>query len=153
MIGPLTCGDHAGDQRGPLRQVPGTTGGCVRKDHPVAHTRNAVVQDRAELGWRGDPAAIVCAALERTERVAHLIPEWTRHAACTSSPLDFTDGRNQRAALEICARCPVLTQCRDHAIATPGPDYGVVGGMTAVALKAARTARRIHRKDPTSATT
>lgn len=34
-----------------------------------------------------------------------------------------------RAAQEICAGCPVLMQCREHALAAREP-YGVWGGLT-----------------------
>ncbi len=34
-----------------------------------------------------------------------------------------------RAAQAICARCPVLRECREHALATHEP-YGVWGGLT-----------------------
>ncbi|MGE9808233.1 MULTISPECIES: WhiB family transcriptional regulator [unclassified Janibacter] len=33
------------------------------------------------------------------------------------------------AAKEVCASCPVLTQCREHSIVTREP-FGVWGGMT-----------------------
>lgn len=36
----------------------------------------------------------------------------------------------ERKAKEVCARCPVLAQCRSHALAANEP-YGVWGGMSA----------------------
>lgn len=56
---------------------------------------------------------------------------WTAYGACgQSSPDDlFVEGAAQRAAREVCLRCPVRFQCLvdalDHKIA-----FGVWGGMT-----------------------
>lgn len=38
--------------------------------------------------------------------------------------------RREQAAKKLCFTCPVITQCRDHALAVREP-YGVWGGMTA----------------------
>jgi hypothetical protein len=107
----------------------------------VGHTPPSTAETK-EVGWRGDPAHIVIAALERTESVAHLLPDWTQHAACHNARFDFVDGRHQTEALQVCGRCPVLGPCREWAIANPSLDQGVLGGMTATARRAARTARR-----------
>lgn len=54
--------------------------------------------------------------------------------------------RDQRATA-LCGRCPVLLQCREHALAAREP-YGVWGGMTEdereaeLAARDARTRRR-----------
>lgn len=37
--------------------------------------------------------------------------------------------RRAEAAKSICATCPVLLQCREHALGTKEP-YGIWGGMT-----------------------
>lgn len=37
--------------------------------------------------------------------------------------------RRDEEARELCAQCPVLRQCREHALAVREP-YGVWGGMT-----------------------
>lgn len=37
--------------------------------------------------------------------------------------------RRQSAAKAVCARCPVLTQCRAHALKVHEP-YGIWGGMS-----------------------
>ena len=40
-------------------------------------------------------------------------------------------GEDQRPALAICSRCPVTTQCLNHALATEGgARYGIWGGTT-----------------------
>ena len=36
----------------------------------------------------------------------------------------------EEQAKQVCARCPVLLECREHALAQPEP-YGVWGGLTA----------------------
>jgi WhiB family transcriptional regulator, redox-sensing transcriptional regulator len=38
--------------------------------------------------------------------------------------------RQESIAKQICRDCPVLQQCRDHALRTPEP-HGIWGGMTA----------------------
>lgn len=40
-----------------------------------------------------------------------------------------TRRRRDQAAKEICARCPVIEQCREHALAVREP-YGVWGGLS-----------------------
>ncbi|EST39032.1 transcription factor WhiB, partial [Streptomycetaceae bacterium MP113-05] len=36
----------------------------------------------------------------------------------------------EQTAKRVCARCPVLVECREHALLQPEP-YGVWGGLTA----------------------
>ena len=47
----------------------------------------------------------------------------------------------ERAALAVCARCPVLGACREAVLELPLP-YGVAGGMTAMQRRAASATRR-----------
>lgn len=66
--------------------------------------------------------------------------EWQLHAACrdVNSVVFFgpdREGQNSRERREreaklVCRGCPVLRQCRDHALRV-GEPYGVWGGMTA----------------------
>lgn len=65
--------------------------------------------------------------------------EWQFEGACrTSSPEVFFHPEGERGparrrrdarAKEVCGTCPVLAQCREHALAAREP-YGVWGGMT-----------------------
>lgn len=65
--------------------------------------------------------------------------EWQFQGLCrTQSPELFfhPDGERGAArrtresfAMALCQECPVLQQCREHALAFPEP-YGVWGGMT-----------------------
>jgi WhiB family redox-sensing transcriptional regulator len=65
--------------------------------------------------------------------------EWQLQGACRAADPDLffhPEGergprKNHRdeAARAVCAGCPVLTQCRDHALAVREP-YGVWGGLT-----------------------
>ncbi len=65
--------------------------------------------------------------------------EWQLHAACRgldSSVFFNPDGerepfraRREAAAKQLCNRCPVLDQCRKHALAVREP-YGVWGGLS-----------------------
>lgn len=68
---------------------------------------------------------------------AHLW-DWQLHGACRVLPADMffhPDGERGKArrqrieqAKEVCATCPVLQACRDHALAIREP-YGVWGGL------------------------
>jgi len=74
--------------------------------------------------------------------------DWWAHAACRGADLavffspDDERGhardRREAQARRICRPCPVLAQCRDHALAV-GEPYGVWGGMT-------EGDRRTHRR-------
>jgi WhiB family transcriptional regulator, redox-sensing transcriptional regulator len=44
-------------------------------------------------------------------------------------------------AKQVCARCPVLLECREHALAQPAP-YGVWGGLTAAERRVVLARRR-----------
>jgi WhiB family transcriptional regulator, redox-sensing transcriptional regulator len=65
--------------------------------------------------------------------------EWQLHGACRSTdPRAFFHPEGERgparrdrdaAAKAICASCPVLQQCRNHALTVREP-YGVWGGLT-----------------------
>jgi WhiB family transcriptional regulator, redox-sensing transcriptional regulator len=64
---------------------------------------------------------------------------WQLRGSCLGQSLDifFPDdhaGLNRRRreddAKRICRQCPVLAQCRDHALRTPEP-FGIWGAMTA----------------------
>lgn len=65
--------------------------------------------------------------------------EWQFQGACrTTSPEVFFHPEGERGparrirderAKQVCASCPVLTQCRTHALSVREP-YGVWGGMT-----------------------
>lgn len=69
------------------------------------------------------------------------ISAWQQHSACQGDDgRDFyppTNGERKREraarqqrAKSICAGCPVISQCLDHALST-GERYGVWGGLTA----------------------
>ncbi|GEB52105.1 MULTISPECIES: WhiB family transcriptional regulator [Streptomyces] len=47
----------------------------------------------------------------------------------------------EQAAKRLCARCPVLTECREHALLMPEP-YGVWGGLTAAERRVVLSRRR-----------
>ncbi len=56
--------------------------------------------------------------------------------------------RNRDAAAQaICATCPVLQQCRDHALAVREP-YGVWGGLTEEDREAILASRRSAERLP-----
>lgn len=47
----------------------------------------------------------------------------------------------EEQAKRVCARCPVLLECREHALAQPEP-YGVWGGLTAAERRVVLARRR-----------
>lgn len=74
-------------------------------------------------------------------RQAEPTPMWMRYAACKGVdtniffPIPAHQGPGGMPpavfapAKQICAECPAINACRDHAIAHPGT-YGVWGGLT-----------------------
>ncbi|MET0705047.1 MAG: WhiB family transcriptional regulator [Mycobacterium sp.] len=65
--------------------------------------------------------------------------DWQLQGKCRDLPPEmfFPDDhvtsirhRQEKAAKVVCQQCPVLAQCRDHAMRTPEP-HGIWGGMTA----------------------
>lgn len=80
--------------------------------------------------------------------------EWQLQGACREhDPNMFFHPDNERgsaryrreiAAKRVCGRCPVMTQCREAALAVHEP-YGVWGGMTETerAEAIARSGRRL----------
>ncbi|MFF4344101.1 WhiB family transcriptional regulator [Kitasatospora sp. NPDC001540] len=76
---------------------------------------------------------------------------WHTSAACRSDEagLFFAPSKEPTAARlareeqakRVCARCPVLLECREHALAQPEP-YGVWGGLTAAERRVVLTRRR-----------
>jgi WhiB family redox-sensing transcriptional regulator len=64
---------------------------------------------------------------------------WQLRASCLGHPLEvfFPDDharsslrRREDAAKRICLQCPVVAECRDHALRTP-EHHGIWGAMTA----------------------
>lgn len=76
---------------------------------------------------------------------------WHSEAACRSDEagLFFAPSKEptaarlsrEEAAKRVCARCPVMLECREHALAQPEP-YGVWGGMTAAERRVVLARRR-----------
>ncbi|MER0448013.1 WhiB family transcriptional regulator [Streptomyces sp. NPDC006711] len=59
----------------------------------------------------------------------------------------------EEAAKRVCARCPVMVECREHALLMPEP-YGVWGGLTAAERRvviARRRRREVELKKSASA--
>ena len=86
--------------------------------------------------------------------------EWQDQARCRTLPVgsffdaELARGANRRqreeAAKRVCRECPVLRQCRAHALAAE--DYGVWGGLTAherdlIRQDSARQVRRASSSD------
>lgn len=81
---------------------------------------------------------------------------WHSDAACRSEETTMffapsqepTAARLSReeAAKRVCAGCPVLMECREHALAQPEP-YGVWGGLTAAERRVMLSRRRRRDKE------
>jgi len=77
--------------------------------------------------------------------------EWQLHAACRgldSSSFFNDDGerapfrsRREAAAKQLCRGCPVLAQCREHALEVREP-YGVWGGLSSSEREQLQRGRR-----------
>jgi len=73
---------------------------------------------------------------------------WQRHGACRGANPELffhPDGkrgpehrRREQAAAAICRGCPVVADCRAHALAAPEP-HGVWGGLSESEREAIRT--------------
>ncbi len=80
--------------------------------------------------------------------------DWQHRGSCrgTGTALFFSpDGERasarvhrERAAQQLCEQCPVITNCREHAL-TAGEPYGIWGGMTEA--DRTRHRRRGHRRE------
>jgi WhiB family redox-sensing transcriptional regulator len=76
---------------------------------------------------------------------------WHSNAACRrdEAGLFFAPSKEPTAARlareehakRVCARCPVLLECREHALLQPEP-YGVWGGLTAAERRVVLARRR-----------
>lgn len=76
---------------------------------------------------------------------------WHSEAACRSDEagLFFAPSKEPTAARlsreenakRVCARCPVMLECREHALRQPEP-YGVWGGLTAAERRVVLARRR-----------
>lgn len=65
---------------------------------------------------------------------------WKKNARCRNAPTSVffpTRGDDVGQAKAICARCPVLEECRTYALAHPGL-LGVFGGLSEVEREAMR---------------
>jgi WhiB family redox-sensing transcriptional regulator len=70
-------------------------------------------------------------------------PAWHSQGACRWSGIDFTSrgGDQQAAALQLCGRCPVRTECLDWAIEVDDQS-AILGGMTPAARRRLVNAHR-----------
>ena len=77
--------------------------------------------------------------------------DWQLRAACRGqdSAVFFHPGNERRChreeresqAKRVCARCPVLDRCREHALSVE-ESFGIWGGLTEVELRSLITQRR-----------
>lgn len=62
-------------------------------------------------------------------------PDWQTRAACRTADLDMfhpEPGQPANRAKAVCARCPVLGDCREYALSLPlsSDRHGIYGGLT-----------------------
>lgn len=75
-------------------------------------------------------------------------PPWFARALCRGrGPAEFfpASKHTTREVKELCARCPVLDQCLDYAVASPE-----LGGIWAGTTPSQRDRIRIHRQEHTT---
>lgn len=92
-------------------------------------------------------------AVPAQRRARDLAGPWHSEAACQrdEAGLFFAPSQEptaarltrEQAAKAVCARCPVLLECREHALLQPEP-YGVWGGLTAAERRVVLGRRRRH---------
>ncbi|QSE86880.1 WhiB family transcriptional regulator [Rhodococcus koreensis] len=106
----------------------------------MPHSRKRLIPPVSELSHPRVPADV----------------NWQDRASCRGTDTDLffsPDGergkvraRREHAAKQICRDCPVLTECRTHALSAAEP-YGIWGGMS----ETDRTRHRRRRTRPDSA--
>jgi WhiB family redox-sensing transcriptional regulator len=115
--------------------------------YPIEPRTTAVVRAAGSRGLRtapqGAPAAVRLDPLDDNP--------WHTAAACRrdEAALFFAPSKEPTAARlareehakQVCAGCPVLLSCREHALAQPEP-YGVWGGLTAAERRVVLARRR-----------
>lgn len=79
------------------------------------------------------------AEISRLPRPIAALWEWQNSGACRTLPTEMffhPDGergpsrhKRENAAKVVCASCPVVQQCREHALSVQEP-YGIWGGLT-----------------------
>jgi DNA-binding NarL/FixJ family response regulator len=79
---------------------------------------------------------------ERRTSPGDPLSAWVKWAACAGRPALYDDPERVNEALRLCARCPVLVECRLWALLNAV--HGVAGGMT----EGARTAWRENVRFP-----
>lgn len=113
--------------------------------HPIESTARVAAQRPAARSTTA-PVAAVAAQLDHQDD-----NPWHTGAACRrdEASLFFAPSKEPTAARlsreqqakQVCARCPVLLECREHALAQPEP-YGVWGGLTAAERRVVLARRR-----------
>lgn len=91
---------------------------------------------------RYSPADPVGVTLENVEPPG----DWISRARCKTAPVNLffpERGDDAGPAKRICARCPVLSECRDYALDAPSTLQGVWGGLSRNERSEARPGRRI----------
>lgn len=116
--------------------------------HPIEPSTTDVVRAATERPGPERPQLSAPASV----RLDHLEENpWHTGAACRrdEAGLFFAPSKEPTAARlareehakRVCARCPVLLSCREHALAQPEP-YGVWGGLTAAERRVVLARRR-----------
>jgi hypothetical protein len=127
------------------RSMTSTLADHTTTDHP----RRAVSEYDYGDFPRGDPEAYFVEA-DEIEAGAFLrglfgsLPPWRRQALCGDHDLGIfypAKGGSNKPGLAVCAACPVRHPCLAEALDDSSLDWGIRGGMTALARVAARKAQ------------
>lgn len=114
-----------------MLQTPHTT----RPIAAVSAQRAAAQERDQDTPWHTE------AVCRRDEAVLFFAPSKEPTAARLS---------REEAAKRVCARCPVMVECREHALVQPEP-YGVWGGLTAAERRVVLARRRRREVELTNA--
>ncbi|WP_443333427.1 WhiB family transcriptional regulator [Streptomyces sp. MJM1172] len=113
----------------------------------MQHAPHQSLQVAAVQSLRGRPAAVPKPRVPAREEDG----PWHAEAVCRrdEAGLFFAPSKEptaarlsrEEAAKRVCARCPVMVACREHALLQPEP-YGVWGGLTAAERRVVLARRR-----------
>jgi WhiB family transcriptional regulator, redox-sensing transcriptional regulator len=114
---------------------------------PTAASRNGSAVSASAAAAARSPLS----PLHKLSQVRDTGGPWHSEAACRSDEagLFFAPSKEptaarlsrEEAAKRVCARCPVMLECREHALLQPEP-YGVWGGLTAAERRVVLARRR-----------
>lgn len=123
----------------------------LARDPATMDTRARLVRQLFDLYRPDEPdkAAPRGGRPSETQAFDYTDASWRELAACRDADPDLffpTVGVSARIvakAKTICAGCPVIEECLDYALTTPGTQYGIWGGLTERERRQVKRRRRV----------